>query len=221
MDTTLKVREDFDRLALFDSDGWNHNNHYHPFLLQRLPPHVDTALEIGCGTGAFARLLAERADRVLALDFSPQMIRIAKERSVFYGNIEYQTCNVVTWEMPENHFDCIASIATLHHMSLEDILPKLKRGLKPGGVLLILDILRSQGLSDRLRDVVSMPYGLVLKLTKSGRLRPSRAARQAWAEHGTTDHYLTLGQVRAACSVLPGAQIKPHLLWRYSVVWTK
>lgn len=66
---TEQIRNDFDWLALLDDDGWNHNNHYHPFLLSHLPSHCENALEIGCGTGSFSRLLAERSQYVLELDW--------------------------------------------------------------------------------------------------------------------------------------------------------
>jgi ubiquinone/menaquinone biosynthesis C-methylase UbiE len=61
------IRADFDRLALFSEEGWNHNQHYHSVLLRQVPVPCHQALEVGCGTGAFARLLAERAERVLAV----------------------------------------------------------------------------------------------------------------------------------------------------------
>ncbi len=54
------IEADFDRLALLDDEGWTANNHYHKFLLQHVPRNCENALEIGCGTGAFARLLAKR-----------------------------------------------------------------------------------------------------------------------------------------------------------------
>jgi predicted TPR repeat methyltransferase len=75
------VQADFDRIALLANDCWNHNNHYHGFLLQHAPSHCAEALGIGCGTGVFARLLAARADHVLALDLSPNMIQIAMDQS--------------------------------------------------------------------------------------------------------------------------------------------
>ena len=59
---TQKIRDDFDRLALYDRDEWNHNNHYHRFLLKQLPSKCQTILDIGCGTGEFSRLLANRAN---------------------------------------------------------------------------------------------------------------------------------------------------------------
>jgi ribosomal protein L11 methylase PrmA len=51
---TQKIRSDFDRIALSDQAGWNHNNHYHRFLIKQLPIHCKTALDIGCGTGDFS-----------------------------------------------------------------------------------------------------------------------------------------------------------------------
>ena len=78
---TSLIQADFDRLAAFSTDGWNHNSHYQRFLLRHAPHHCQQALEIGCGSGAFARLLATRAGQVFALDVSPQMIKLAQERS--------------------------------------------------------------------------------------------------------------------------------------------
>ncbi len=96
MKTTAQIQADFDKIARVDrSDEWNHNNHYHEFLLRQLPAHCDSALEVGCGTGAFARLLAARADRVLALDLSPEMLRLARERSAAFPQIEYVQADVM------------------------------------------------------------------------------------------------------------------------------
>lgn len=223
MNTLAKVQADFDRLALLSDDGWSHNSHYHPFLLKHVPQHIETALEIGCGTGGFSRLLAQRADHVLALDLSPQMIRIARERSADYPNIEYERANAEVRELPESAFDCIATIATMHHLPLEAMLLKMKRALKPGGVLLVLDLYQVEqwGWQDVVRNAVAMPYSFWLKLFKTGRLRPPREVREAWEEHGKIDHYLSPEQIRSACAELPGAKIRFHMLWRYSIIWKK
>ena len=67
-----------------------------------------------------------------------------------------------------------------------------------------------------------MPASLGLRLLKTGRLREPAAVRAAWAEHGRSDVYPTLAQVRRACAgLLPGARVRRHLLWRYSLVWHK
>src|ERR1051325_11331784 len=200
---------DFDRIALVSPEGELHNEHYHNFLLRHLPAHCDQALEIGCGPGTFARALAARSNHVLAIDLSPEMIRLAREKSVQLGksqgqeksqgkegglpspgfsNIDFQVGDILDWDLPAGHFDCIASIATLHHLPLREMLLKMKAALKPGGVLLILDLFEPQ---NPLRDLFSgrvslrspsnsqdIPLNLSNKRsTQSGLLNP-----QAWED---------------------------------------
>lgn len=222
MNDTSKIRADFDRIALLSGNDWNHNDHYHNFLLRQLPPHCTDALDIGCGTGVFSRLLARRSDRVLALDLSPQMIRIARERSEQYSNIDFQVADAMTWEFPSEQFDCVASIATLHHLPFEETLLKMKAALKINGTLIILDLFNAEGPSDVLTNTLAMSAHIILRLVKTGRLREPCEVREAWAEHGRSDSYPTLSQIRQVCaSVLPEAKIRKHLLWRYSIIWKK
>lgn len=221
-ETMSSVRADFDRIALLSGEEWGHNGHYHSYLARHIADPCREALEVGCGSGAFARLLAARAERVLALDLSPKMIEVAVERSARFTNIDFRVADVLTLELPAGRFDCIATIATLHHLPVAEALSKLKRALKPGGVLLVLDLLQNEGLSDAVRNALAVPLSVGLRLVRRGRLWPPREVRRAWAEHGRRDSYLTLAQVRELCAeMLPGAEVRRHLLWRYSVVWKK
>jgi len=216
------IQTDFDRIALLSGDDWDHNKHYHSFLLRHIPVHCQAALDIGCGTGAFSRRLAGRSDRVVALDLSPHMIRIARERSRCYSNIEFQVADATTWEFPLERFDCVACLATLHHLPIEETLLKMKSALRPGGALVILDLYKATGLLDVFTSMVAIPTNLVLRLVKNGRLRERREVREAWAEHGKNDFYSTLAQIYRICEkVLPGARMRKHLLWRYSIVWKR
>jgi SAM-dependent methyltransferase len=216
------IQTDFDRIALVSPDGSLHNHHYSDFLLRQLHPNCQAALEIGCGKGEFSRRLAERSSRVLALDLSPEMIRIARANSTRESNIEFQLADVLTYDLPAEGFDCIASIATLHHLPLPEIFGKMKAALKPGGVLLILDLFEPRGMVDALLNPLAVFVSVTLRLIHHGRIRSSRESRDAWAAHEHHDLYPTMTQVRELCAeILPGARIKKHLLWRYSVVWRK
>jgi SAM-dependent methyltransferase len=216
------VRADFDRIALLAGDGWDHSSHYHDFLIRRLPADCREALEVGCGAGAFSRRLAERSERVLALDLSPNMVALARERSAGFPNIDYRVADVLKAELPSERFDCVATVATLHHLPAAGALSKLKGSLKKGGVLLVLDLFQEEGLADAARGALALPLSLTLRLFKHGRLLPPPEVRRAWAEHGLHDSYLSLRQVRGLCAeALPGAEVRRHLLWRYSVVWRK
>jgi ubiquinone/menaquinone biosynthesis C-methylase UbiE len=223
------VAKDFDRLAVLDSEGWTHNNHYHKFLLRHLPQNCRNALEVGCGTGALARQLAERAEHVTAIDLSSEMVRIARAHSEQFTNIDYQVADVAECDLPADYFDCIAIVATLHHLPLQLALVKLKQALKPGGTLMVLDlfepehnVLTYEGARDAFLNLVAVAASVSLRLIHNGRLRPPREVRAAWEEHGKHDSYPTMKEVHALCAELfPGARVKRHLFWRYSLVWRK
>ena len=220
MDADLKT--DFDRLALLDEEGWTTNNHYHGFLLQHVPRNCVNAMEIGCGTGTFARALARRCKRVVAFDLSSEMIRVARDRSRGFGNLEFQLADATTYDFPKAHFDFICSIATLHHLEQRELLVKLKEALRPGGVLAILDLVESKSLTERMMDVIGFGVSPSLRLIHNGSLQPPPEVRRAWEQHGKHDSYLSVDQVRAiAQEILEGAIVRRHLLWRYSLVYQK
>jgi SAM-dependent methyltransferase len=171
--------------------------------------------------------------RILALDFSPEMIRIARARSAQFPNIEFGLADVMERDFEsfrgghrppasDTGFDCIATIATLHHLPFAEMLAKMKAALRPGGVLLILDLFEPAGMWDSLANLMAIPVSVGLRLIHYGRLLPRREERDAWKAHEQHDRYPTMREVRDVCArLLPGAKIKQHLLWRYSIVWKK
>jgi len=216
------VEADFDRLALLDDEGWTANNHYHGALLKYVPENCGQALEIGCGTGAFARELAARCRRVVALDLSVEMIRVARSRSARFDNVEFQLADAMTWGFPQSQFDFICSIATLHHLEQRELFVKMRDALRPGGVLVVLDLVESNGLVERMLDVIGLGVSGSLRLLRNGRLKPPPEVRKAWEEHGKHDHYSTITQMRAlANEILPGSNVTRRLLWRYMLVYRK
>lgn len=221
-EATSRVRADFDRIALLEGEGWDHSAQYHDFLLRRVPSPCGEALEVGCGAGAFSRLLAGAARRVVALDLSPNMIRVAEERSATFPNIEFRVADVLATGLSAERFDCVVTVATLHHLPLAEALRKMKGALKPGGVLLVLDLFRPSGPFDAAASALAAPASAALRLLRHGRLWAPCEVRRAWAEHGLRDTYLTVARAREIyAELLPGAEVRRHLLWRYSVVWRK
>jgi ubiquinone/menaquinone biosynthesis C-methylase UbiE len=215
-----EIREDFDRIALLTEHHGGAGDLYHSYVRRQLPQQCENALEIGCGTGEFTRQLATRAASVMAVDLSPQMIRLARQQSTAYPNIEYMMGDVMRLSLPAEHYDCIVSLATLHHLQMEQALSKMKDALKPGGVLIIHDLLAEDGLIDMAISASAYPVSAARRFWKTGRLRAPREVREAWREHGKGEVYLTPNGVREMCRrYLPGAKIRRHLLWRYTVVW--
>ena len=220
--TLESIQSDFDRIALLSDETWNHNAHYHAYLLRHVPKRCRQVLEIGCGTGDFSRLLAGRAEKVTAIDLSPQMIHLARARAKLYPHVDFVEGDAMAYGLPDNEFDCIATLTTMHHLPFEIMLRRIREALKPGGIFVCLDLYRRSGLTDLLFDCAAYPASLLFGLIKTGRPRPPRAVREAYDEHGKTDTYLTLPEIARVCaSVLPGAVVSRHLFWRYSIVWKK
>jgi ubiquinone/menaquinone biosynthesis C-methylase UbiE len=150
------------------------------------------------------------------------MIDIARERSKQYPKIQFEVADVTKREPATEQFDCVASIAVLHHVAAEEMLSTMGRLLRAGGTLAILDLCKAEGPKDLFRGMVAMPVSALLRLIKTGQLRPPRDVRAAWAEHGRNETYLTFSAVKRICKrMLPGAQVRQHLLWRYSIIWRK
>ena len=85
-----------------------------------------TGLEIGCGTGAFCRRLADKCQTVIGIDVALGMIDAAKRRNSG-ENITYLLADVNTFlSDKENCFDVITSIAAFHHMDGERTLAHFK-----------------------------------------------------------------------------------------------
>lgn len=221
-DYTTLIRADFDRLAPYCREGWSHNTHYHAYLLRHVPADCHDALDIGCGIGTFTRELARRARRVTGIDLSPAMLIRARQRAAAFPNITYREADVMALPLPPESVDCIASIAALHHVPLAEMLPRLRAALRPGGVLLVLDLYTAATGRDYLVAAAGTLAHLILQARHGDARRRSPEAEQAWRDHGRHDTYPTLRAAQAAYAVaLPGARVRQHLLWRYSVVWRK
>jgi putative AdoMet-dependent methyltransferase len=109
-----------------------------------LPPgsHV---LEIGTGTGHFARAAAKAGHRVAAVDISPAMLEHASRVARVDGltDIEFHLGGFLTFSAPPGTFDAAVSVAVLHH--LPDFwkgiaLQNIRRVLKPGGLFVLRDV---------------------------------------------------------------------------------
>ena len=214
------VRSEFDRLSALP-ETWDFNHFYHRHLLSMLPSAIDSLLDVGCGTGAFSRLAASRCGSVMAVDLSPGMIARARQISA-PANVSFSVADVFDMHHAPGSFDAIISIAALHHMNLPEALDRFSSLLRPGGTLVLLDLFVPSNLLERLTSWIGVILSPLVRLIHSRRLFQSPAVRRAWSLHEAHDHYPALPVVRSvAREILPGAQVRLHLFWRYSLVWRK
>jgi SAM-dependent methyltransferase len=98
-----------------------------------------SVLSIGCGDGAFERMLAPHAQKIIALDISPTAIEVARRNAAEAGrlNIEFR-CQSAADLAGEERFDAIVCLAFLHHVpepELPDFLRSCASHLVPGGLM--------------------------------------------------------------------------------------
>lgn len=115
---------------------------YHDMLGSFLPHPAKRALDAGCGPGHLAMYLADRATRVIGIDLSGAMIDLAKQRQTTLGkhNIGFLVTDLCHAPFEPGTFDFIGSDCVLHDTPLEVTLPALGRLLKPGGRMVIRDL---------------------------------------------------------------------------------
>ena len=214
-DNVSQVRKDFDRIALLtESHGIPGDSYIIPAR-----PTYPAAFSAYCRMkDGIPGCLPVRAQNFTALDLSPEMVRVAKTLSTDYGNVGSVLGDFLELPLAAEGFDCIVSIATLHHLPLEPALLKMIDTLRPGGVLVIHDLVET----GMMMNAFAYPVSVLRRFLKTGHARMPKAMRVAWDEHGRNDVYLTMDQVREMhAKYLPGARVKHHLLWRYSIVWLK
>ena len=114
--------------------------------------------EFGCGTGFYTELLASKADSVVATDFSPGMLAIAKSQ-IRAANVTFQSEDVQRTSFGDAVFDTAFMSLLIHFTRPEKTVTEMRRILKPGGVLIIcnLDLGALSGL-DRIRCLIRIVY---------------------------------------------------------------
>ncbi|MFI6292403.1 class I SAM-dependent methyltransferase [Nonomuraea sp. NPDC050790] len=189
---------------------WNHNIHYHSRILGAVPDGAKRALDVGCGEGMLARELRQAVPYVTGIDLHEPSIGQAR---AYPGDIDYIVGDFLTHPFEPGSFDVVASVATLHHMDAADGLARMSELLRPGGVLAVVGLARSELPGDLPRDLAGIVVGQV-----------HRAFKGLWKQTSPTvwPPPVTYRQMRAlSAEMLPGSQYRRHLLLRYSVIWRK
>ena len=204
---------------------WNHNEHFHGWILRNLPARRQAAVDVGCGTGVLAEKLAPRFARVTGIDADKGMAAAASTRLADKPNVSITRCRFDTFAetADEGQADLITMVAVLHHLDLGGILPQLSRLLAPGGRLLVVGLAKVDTPTDALIDLVSVAANPIVGLIKHPHpALPSDEAGVSQPAMPVCDPTTTLAQIAGATSArLPGAAIRRRLFFRYTLRWDK
>jgi 2-polyprenyl-3-methyl-5-hydroxy-6-metoxy-1,4-benzoquinol methylase len=190
---------------------WNHNTHYHRVLIQRVPEGASRALDVGCGDGQFARLLASRVHVVVPLDLDSQQVARAR-RAAGSERVRWQCADLLTLDQVGS-FDVITALAVVHHMPFDQAVDHMRRLLADRGRLLLLGVWPARAtVTDVIVSGIAVVANSVLQVLfgKTQMESPTRAPA------------MSLREVRRrAQELLPGVRVRRRLLWRYTLEWTK
>ncbi len=122
------------------------------------PRPSDVCVDLGAGTGFVALALAPRVSSVLAVDISPAMAESLGQRAREAGcNLATAVCDLSDLRLPEASTDLIVSSYALHHLLTADkraLVARAARWLRPGGRLVIADMMFGRGGSERDRAIL-------------------------------------------------------------------
>jgi demethylmenaquinone methyltransferase/2-methoxy-6-polyprenyl-1,4-benzoquinol methylase len=104
----------------------------------------DRVLDVAGGSGDLARAFAERvgpAGEVWLTDVNPAMLAVGRDRLLDAGLVvPVAQCDAEALPFPSRHFDCVSVAFGLRNMTHKDrALAEMRRVLKPGGRLLVLE----------------------------------------------------------------------------------
>lgn len=112
-------------------------------LLKLMPPQV--IADLGAGEGTLALLLAQRAQRVIAVDSSEKMVEYGAEvaRRNGVANLEYRLGDLEELPIGDGEVDISLLHQSLHHaLHPETAVCEAVRILRPGGRLVVMDLLK-------------------------------------------------------------------------------
>jgi 2-polyprenyl-3-methyl-5-hydroxy-6-metoxy-1,4-benzoquinol methylase len=99
------------------------------------------AVDLGCGSGRFEDLLADRFGSVLAFDISGRELEIARSRHA-RDNVAYEQRSLLEVNPgTDGRFDLVLSVNTIFHVRDHDrVLPHVRDLVAPGGWAVLVDI---------------------------------------------------------------------------------
>lgn len=137
--------------AFYDFTVWlmtlGHERAFREKILQLVPLKPgQSVLDVGCGTGSLA-IAAKRhvgtAGRVHGIDVSPEMLARAERKARKAGSdIIFKKAAAQALPFPDGQFDAVLSTVMFHHLphkARQQCAQEMKRVLKPGGRVLVVD----------------------------------------------------------------------------------
>jgi putative AdoMet-dependent methyltransferase len=140
--------ENVEQVAQYDSKQGSDRDAEHQLVTRLRIGPGQVVVDLGCGTGSFAREAARAGARVRAVDVSQAMLDFVQGAASREGlpNLELEHAGFLTFDASPNSIDVVVSRFALHHLPdfwKQVALLRLHGALRPGGRLYISDVVFS------------------------------------------------------------------------------
>jgi len=111
--------------------------------LLELVGEAGTVVDLGTGTGVLLERLAPAAQHVIGVDASPEMLELARRRidEARLGDADLRLGRLEHLPVSDGEADAMVANLVLHHVAdPPEVLREIRRGLRPGGRLVIADL---------------------------------------------------------------------------------
>ena len=150
------------------------------------PRREDVVVDLGAGTGLIALALAPRVAELIAVDISERMLERLDDAAVADGihNVQTRVGDLRRLPLGDESATLVISNYAFHHLDnagKELALAEARRILRPGGRLVICDMMFSLSLQPRNRRLVAQKVVSLLKRGPAGVVRILRNAARVVA----------------------------------------
>jgi len=150
-------------------------------LAEAAPSSDDEAVDLGCGSGQLALRLAPLVRRVIAVDISEAMIDLlaANADAASVDNVEAVASPIERFDLGPSSVDLVVSNYALHHLRDRDkarLVARAATWLRPGGRLVIGDMMFGRGADRRDREVIASKVAVLARRGPGGWWRIAKNA---------------------------------------------
>jgi SAM-dependent methyltransferase len=128
----------FDQVELSDKERLEIGERYFCLLPLESLSRSMKVMDVGCGSGRWAVLVAPRVGELYCVDPAEMAVRVAQQNLSDFRNVIFHVASVDDLPVPDNSLDLVYSLGVLHHVP--DTASAIKRcvaKVKPGGRFLV------------------------------------------------------------------------------------
>ena len=164
-----EVSGSFDRMATYYAGERGHSPWFLAQLkivLEMLGSEEGRLLDIGCAAGAEFEPLLARGFQIVGIDYSPEMLRLARQRFGASHSVHLARADAEALPFPDASFDQVVCLGVFEYLTTyERSLNEIHRVLRPGGMVIISLPTRISldRISNKLFNTTTVPLWRVIK----------------------------------------------------------